>query len=65
MSHPGQAVGAALKNKLKTHCSNGHPFSEENTAYVGRKTGRICRICRTESNRRGELKRKKKLRGNL
>lgn len=56
----GEAVGAALKNKLKTHCSKGHPFSEENTAYVGHKHGRICRICRTDSNRRGAAKRKKK-----
>jgi hypothetical protein len=32
-------------NLAKTHCDNGHPFSQENT-YVVKKTGhRVCREC--------------------
>lgn len=32
----------------KTHCSNGHEFTEENTRYYG--TERKCRICSREHN---------------
>lgn len=33
-------------NKAKTHCSRGHPYSEENT-YVHPERGyRECRTCR-------------------
>ena len=32
-------------NKLKTHCSRGHPFNKENTRLVKRK-GKIKRQCR-------------------
>ena len=42
----------------KSHCINGHPFSEENTKWVPRKRGnnvyqvRICKACKTEFIRR-------------
>jgi hypothetical protein len=46
----------ATRNAAKTHCANGHPYSEENT--VRRSCGdRICRICRAEQNRRSDAKR--------
>jgi hypothetical protein len=37
-------------NKDKTECKNGHPFTPENTIY--RPTGRMCRTCQNEANRR-------------
>ena len=37
----------------KTHCPNGHPYSDENTySPPCRPTGRYCRACRRERNRR-------------
>lgn len=33
-------------NARKTHCDNGHEFTEENTRYDHRKNGRIGRSCR-------------------
>ena len=46
-------------NASKTHCSNGHPFDDENT-YVRRdRAGRNCRTCNIErSKRRQEQVRK-------
>lgn len=41
-----------IHNKLKTHCSSGHKYTE-NTTYVVPKTGwRQCKICRNIRNRR-------------
>jgi hypothetical protein len=39
--------GVTAKNKRKTHCSNGHEFTEENTKIVVRADGtrRKCRPC--------------------
>ncbi len=46
----------AKRNAAKTHCANGHPYSEENT--MRRSSGdRVCRICRAEQNRRSDAKR--------
>lgn len=41
----GKSVWAV--NARKTHCPQGHPYSEENTIVhpVGRNTVRVCRIC--------------------
>lgn len=40
----------------KTHCSNGHPFNEENTYIRIDRPGRECKTCRRESNRRWLIK---------
>lgn len=38
----------------RTHCPQGHPYSGDNLAIVcGR---RVCRICRTETKRRSDIK---------
>ncbi len=42
--------GVGVINSRKTHCPQGHRYSEENT-YV-KKHGRECRICRREFGRR-------------
>lgn len=36
------------KNQIKTHCPQGHPYSEENTYYhkTPKTTMRHCKICR-------------------
>ena len=39
-------------NALKTHCPKGHPYDESNTRYASQGTGRVCRMCRADSNRR-------------
>ena len=40
------------KNARKTHCPQGHPYSEENTIYVKtRPTWRKCRICQRRTQR--------------
>lgn len=40
--------GASLsaQNAAKTHCVNGHEFTEANTYYRPDRFGRICRTCR-------------------
>lgn len=38
-------------NALKTHCPQGHPYGDENTAYRGNK--RYCLPCRREQGRKG------------
>jgi group I intron endonuclease len=43
----GLVHGAKL-NKNKTHCRNGHEFTEDNT-YVNRRGSRECKICRQKS----------------
>jgi hypothetical protein len=43
-------VGAV--NRGKTHCSNGHPFTPENTYTPPSRGGRACRTCQREAMRR-------------
>lgn len=43
---PGYPRGMALRNRRKTHCPQGHPYSAENT-YVGHGGKRACRRCQT------------------
>jgi hypothetical protein len=43
----------AILNRNKTHCKNGHRFTEANT-YYRREGGRTCRVCRNASVRRCE-----------
>lgn len=46
----------AARNASKTHCRNGHPYSEENT--LRRKAGdRVCRTCQAINNRRAHERR--------
>lgn len=42
--------GFAGKNSVKTHCVNGHAFTEENTKMRG--VWRICRKCGYEATKR-------------
>ena len=43
-------------NESKTHCPQGHPYSDENT-YIYPTGNRRCRICRRDAHRRHEQKR--------
>lgn len=38
------------KQKQKTHCPQGHPYTEENSVYSG--SNKHCRICKNEAVRR-------------
>ena len=48
--------GFANTNAAKTHCANGHEFTEDNTYWRPDRYGRICRTCRDETLRRGRHK---------
>jgi hypothetical protein len=41
----------------KTHCKNGHEFSEDNTYFYERKTKRSCKICREDTSEKRSLTR--------
>lgn len=41
-----RSSGSGKANKAKTHCPQGHPYSEENT-WVRSNGWRECRICKT------------------
>lgn len=46
-------VGGAMRQMSKTHCPQGHPYSEENTYRYGpRRVCRTCSIERTQARRR-------------
>lgn len=43
------------RNRIKTHCPQGHPYSPENTYYYNNGRTRVCRTCaieRTQARRR-------------
>lgn len=42
----GRPTGAALTQRAKTHCPQGHPYDEANTRVGKRGDGRTFRICR-------------------
>lgn len=44
-------------NAVKTHCPQGHPYSDENT-YVYPTGNRRCRVCKREAQRRYDEKRR-------
>lgn len=58
--HPGLALGGAANGKrqnARTHCANGHAFSQENTSY-SKEGWRRCRAChRNAETRRRERRR--------
>lgn len=41
-----RGIGPASRNARKTHCPQGHPYSEANTG-VQRYAGRVARVCLT------------------
>ena len=46
-------IASGQKQKNKTHCSKGHPFSDKNTTYE--KNGkRHCKICKYNCNYQGK-----------
>jgi len=49
--------GAAGKNKRKTHCPSGHPYSKDNTVYA-KNGARGCRICKAAYLKRYHKRRK-------
>lgn len=51
-----RGVGRSAQNARKTRCSQGHPYSPENTYVCKKESGglrvrRVCRICRRERHR--------------
>lgn len=43
-----QVAHGTHSNASKTHCTQGHPFTESNTYWYPGKPHRACRICRRE-----------------
>lgn len=46
-----RSIGICAENARKTHCSNGHEFTPENTARDSRNGGRKCRACARDQAR--------------
>lgn len=44
----------------RTHCNHGHPFDAENTGRRSDGTGRLCRTCRRESDRRAKARKRER-----
>ena len=53
-----RADTVTARNKLKTHCPHGHPYSGENLLFARSGRSRLCRACRSRWNRAQWLKRK-------
>lgn len=51
-------VAQAALNAAKTHCPNGHPYSEGNTYHLPTKRGRYCRECLGAAHRRSYERRR-------
>lgn len=49
-------LGDAHYNRAKTHCSNGHEFTVENTRYERGGKKRVCVACAIEAKRRFRAK---------
>ncbi|WP_415925441.1 HNH endonuclease [Streptomyces sp. ME19-01-6] len=55
------AVNKARAAEAKTHCPSGHPYTEENT-YRSPKGARVCRTCRSATQRADKDRRKEQRR---
>lgn len=44
-----RGISAQAQNKRKTHCTNGHEFTEENTYYRADGKGRQCKTCNNKA----------------
>jgi hypothetical protein len=42
----------STRNRLRTHCKNGHPFDEANTRWTPNRRERVCRTCQATYARR-------------
>lgn len=54
-----RGVGPSARNAKKTHCQNGHEFTEENT-YRDKRGHRLCRICQNSLNRANQQRYKER-----
>ena len=53
-----RGIGISSQNSKKTHCPQGHEYTEENT-YVSKRNQRTCKQCAREQ----QIARRKRLRG--
>lgn len=62
MQADGKKFYEVNHNSMKTHCSNGHPYSGDNLrVYIHNgKEWRQCRECRRRINREGQQRRRQK-----
>ena len=54
--------GPPAQNARKTHCKNGHPYTEENTYRSPTSGWRKCKVCRAEWNVKLQERRKRERR---
>ena len=57
-----RGVSPFARNAAKTHCPQGHPFSQENTLIVNRGASRKCRTCHRRQQRETVARRREELR---
>lgn len=55
-----RGLGCRVRNGTVNHCPQGHEYTTDNT-YTTKDGNKTCRICRADSRRRHELKKKEKI----
>ena len=55
-----RGISHSANNARKTHCSNGHAFTPENTYIKPSRTWRTCRICKGNSKKQYRIRRRKR-----